>query len=29
MNNFEKAQTLIEKLIEENTNLKKKLKVAL
>ena len=29
MNNFEKAQTLIEELLEENTNLKKKLKVAL
>ena len=29
MNNFEKAQALIEELLEENTNLKKKLKVAL
>ena len=29
MNNFEKAQTLIEEVLEENTNLKKKLKVAL
>jgi hypothetical protein len=29
MNNFEKAQTLIEELLEENINLKKKLKIAL
>lgn len=29
MNNFEKAQALIEELLEENSNLKKKLKVAL
>jgi hypothetical protein len=28
MNNFEKAQALIEELLEENSNLKNKLKVA-
>ena len=29
MKNFEKAQALIEELLEENSNLKNKLKVAL
>jgi len=29
MNNFEKAQALIEELLEENSNLKNKLKIAL